>query len=116
MRLSPHFRESEMACPCCGVWQAHPLLVWCLEELRARIGRPLIVNSGYRCPAHNATVGGHGESLHMSGRAADVRAAGMTGDELLAAAQGIPYIVGFGVGRRYLHVDIGPGARRVWRY
>jgi hypothetical protein len=43
-----------------------------LEPVRERLGRPIIVNSGYRCPIHNAAVGGVANSQHLRGEAADL--------------------------------------------
>lgn len=42
-----------------------------LEPIRAIIGGPLHINSGYRCPRLNAAVGGVVDSAHMDARAAD---------------------------------------------
>lgn len=44
-----------------------------LEPARQRLGRPIVVNSGYRCSIHNATVGGVTNSQHMRGEAADLQ-------------------------------------------
>lgn len=44
-----------------------------LEPARAAYGKPLYVNSGYRCSIHNAAVGGASGSQHMRGEAADLR-------------------------------------------
>lgn len=43
-----------------------------LDPARERLGKPITVSSGYRCPLHNATVGGVANSQHMRGEAADV--------------------------------------------
>jgi uncharacterized protein YcbK (DUF882 family) len=43
-----------------------------LEELRAALGRPVVITSGYRCPEHNKAVGGVPRSPHMLGRAVDI--------------------------------------------
>ena len=43
-----------------------------LEPVRERLGRPIVVNSGYRCPIHNAAVGGVANSQHLRGEAADL--------------------------------------------
>ena len=43
------------------------------EMLRTAVGKPLIVESGYRCPTHNAAVGGAALSPHVFGMAIDVR-------------------------------------------
>lgn len=44
-----------------------------LQNIRNRIGWPMVLNSGYRNPYHNRNVGGARESAHMYGAAADVR-------------------------------------------
>jgi uncharacterized protein YcbK (DUF882 family) len=64
----------EFLCPCCGRGKAARLLVLCLDLLRAAWGEPVIVNSGWRCEAHNAAVGGAKNSRHKTGCAADIRA------------------------------------------
>ena len=44
-----------------------------LEQVRTALGGlPIHVNSGYRCPALNAKVGGASDSRHMRGLAADI--------------------------------------------
>lgn len=43
-----------------------------LDPLREAYGKPIYVNSGYRCPALNKAVGGVNTSEHQSGRAADI--------------------------------------------
>lgn len=42
-----------------------------LEVIRSAVGTPLIINSGYRSPAHNKAVGGKSASFHMTGEASD---------------------------------------------
>lgn len=44
-----------------------------LEPVRERLGKPIVVNSGFRCPVHNRAVGGATGSQHVKGEAADVR-------------------------------------------
>ena len=43
-----------------------------LDPAREKLGMPVVVNSGFRCPLHNKTVGGVYNSQHVSGQAADV--------------------------------------------
>lgn len=43
-----------------------------LDPARRVFGGPVSVNSGYRCPKHNAEVGGVGGSQHLKGEAADI--------------------------------------------
>ena len=43
-----------------------------LDPIRRRYGAPIIVTSGYRCPALNTAVGGVANSHHIVGCAADI--------------------------------------------
>lgn len=45
-----------------------------LQPLRDRVGHPLRINSGYRCPVLNRAVGGVPTSQHVKGEAADIAA------------------------------------------
>ena len=42
-----------------------------LQPLRDAYGKPITINSGYRCPALNKAVGGVATSQHTKGQAAD---------------------------------------------
>jgi hypothetical protein len=42
-----------------------------LEQIRALLGVPMHIDSGYRCPALNKAVGGVPDSAHIEGYAAD---------------------------------------------
>ena len=44
-----------------------------LNVLRQELGSPLFVNSGYRSPEHNKSIGGSLNSQHLIGKAADIR-------------------------------------------
>lgn len=45
-----------------------------LEPLRQHVGKPIRINSGYRCPALNGSeqVQGQANSQHLKGEAADI--------------------------------------------
>lgn len=43
-----------------------------LDPAREELGAPITVNSGYRCKAVNAAVGGASTSQHLKGEAADL--------------------------------------------
>ena len=76
---SRYFREAEFACKC---WRCAGRvntgggmdwrLIRVLSRIRRRVDKPVVVLSGYRCPAHNAEVGGQPQSLHMASCAADI--------------------------------------------
>jgi zinc D-Ala-D-Ala carboxypeptidase len=65
-----------------------------LEPVRAHFGaRPLHINSGYRCPAYNALIGGVSSSLHVTGEAVDFEIPGVANVEIARAivALGLPF-------------------------
>ena len=45
-----------------------------LDPLRELYGKPIIVNSGYRCTKLNKAIGGAKNSQHLVGQASDIRA------------------------------------------
>lgn len=58
-----------------------------LQVLRDHLGLPIFVNSGYRTPSHNRSVGGATNSFHMRAMAADIRVPGMTAAQVKASIQ-----------------------------
>lgn len=48
------------------------LCVNVLQPLRERLGAPIVISSGYRCPALNEKIGGARASQHTRGQAADI--------------------------------------------
>lgn len=48
-------------------------VMYILDIVRVYIGKPIIVNSGYRCKKLNEMVGGVQNSMHTKGLAADFR-------------------------------------------
>ena len=124
---SPHFSDSELSCHgmastppcgCGGVNECQQELVDALEALR-KVGLPIAVDDAYRCPVHNAAVGGAPNSEHMRGIAADIKITGMTAAEMYQAALNIPAFANGGIGvaehQGYIHVDTrGVSAR--WCY
>lgn len=54
-----------------------------LDPLREIYGKPIKVNSGYRCPELNKAVGGSATSDHVKGFAADITAGSKEENERL---------------------------------
>lgn len=48
-------------------------VMYILDMVRVHIGKPILVNSGYRCKKLNEMVGGVQKSMHTKGLAADFR-------------------------------------------
>jgi hypothetical protein len=77
MKITKNFSDSELKCKggkrCCGgLVKYDPALAQVAQEIRDDLGVAVNVNSGYRCPKHNAAVGGSKGSDHMRGRAMDL--------------------------------------------
>lgn len=62
-----------------------------LQPLRTAWGKPLVINSGYRCPELNRAVGGVSDSQHVKGEAADVACDDPAALAQLAHDLGLPY-------------------------
>ena len=56
-----------------------------LEQVRKCLGKPISINSGFRCKQLNDAVGSKDTSQHMIGCAADIRVSGMTPDQVVRA-------------------------------
>ena len=75
-----YFKESEMKCHCCRQlpeeykMNAYALVDNLLDPVRSKFGKPIKVNSFYRCKKHNSEVGGSPRSQHLVAEAADVAA------------------------------------------
>lgn len=72
IQISKNFKLYEFQCKHCGVVKVHPKLVQMVQRVRDHFGKPVIINSGYRCPTHNKAVGGASDSQHVKGTAADI--------------------------------------------
>ena len=89
-----------------------------LDVIRETIGKPVIINSGYRSPKHNKEVGGASKSMHMVGKAADIHVPGMSTQELYRIieqliAKGKIVQGGVGLYPSWIHYDIR-GNRARW--
>lgn len=130
MTLSPHFALAELTRTSRSqdntptpehVAALTRLCVDVLEPIRALLGVPLRINSGYRSAAVNEAIGGAEGSQHLLGQAADIVPVGYVGGvesamKLLAlevragrlpADQVIVYPIG-----GFIHVSWGPRNRR----
>ena len=53
-----------------------------LEQVRALVGKPIFVSSGYRSKRLNDALGSKDTSQHRVGCAADIKVAGMNPDQI----------------------------------
>ena len=122
--------DAEMGIPPGGMMGGVPenikaLVANVLDPLREKYGKPIVVNSGYRCPRHNLAVGGVMNSQHMRGEAADLTAGSPEENKRLAEIleqngkydQMIKYL-NKDDGIRFVHVSwkrFGPNRHQVLR-
>jgi len=91
-----------------------------LEIIRAHFNAPVHINSAYRSPEHNESVGGSKNSQHLLGKAADIVVKGVSPDDVADAidfliATGILKEGGLGRYNTFTHYDIR-GERARWNY
>lgn len=95
-----------------------PEFVDMLDKARDLAGVPFVINSGYRMPAYNKSVGGTDESAHQTREAVDIRC--RNSNERFKIKQAL-YAVGFkriGHGKTFIHADISKTLpqEREWDY
>lgn len=108
-----NFSPAEIACRSSGSLRINEEALDKLQALRDRLGKPLIVRSAYRSPAHNRAVGGAPRSKHLDGTAFDIVMANHDPVAFEEASRAVGF-KGFGFYPRsgFMHIDLGPA--RVW--
>ena len=80
-----------------------------LEQVKVVLGgKPIMINSAFRCAEVNKAVGSSDKSQHRRGCAADIRVPGMTPDEVVTAIieSGLPFDQVIREFDRWTHVSI----------
>ena len=113
VKLARHFKVKEFACKDGSqVVFIDDYLYSVLDILRHKLGKPIIITSGYRTPEWNAKCGGAKYSYHMRGMAADFRVNGMNPKELAKKLDEIvPDECGIIVYNTWVHFDVRPGKK-----
>lgn len=74
--ISLNLKHKEFRCKCtnedCNFTLVYNPTVISFQLTRGKFGRPLKVNSGFRCQRHNEAVGGKKNSSHLRGAAIDL--------------------------------------------
>jgi len=87
-----------------------------LDVLREHLGHPITINSGYRSPDYNKSIGGAQKSQHLTASAADIRLNVTTSIVQKAIKQlmedGKMKKGGLGIYSNFTHYDIGK--ERTW--
>ena len=90
------------------------LIVYCLQPIREKIGKPMIISSGYRCPRVNKLVGGKDNSQHQKGQAVDFTIKGLSVQNIiqLIVKSGIEYDQLINEYDKWVHISFVKGKNR----
>ena len=110
----PDFSREEFRCTCggrgCSGFPAEPRerLVRNAQAARSHFGKPMIVSSGVRCALRNSELpGSAANSLHLTGRGADVGIYGTSSAELLAYIKTLPKVhEAYAIDETYVHMGV----------
>ena len=116
MKLTKNFNSEEFACKDGSQVPTAYLpnlqkLANNLQVLRDHVGKPILINSGYRTAKYNKSVGGATDSQHKTASAGDIRIAGMTPKEVYTTilnliSEGKMHNGGLGLYNSFVHYDI----------
>ena len=111
--IGKYFKVREFACrDGSQVVFVDNYLVSILDALRNKIGKPVIITSGYRTPGWNKKYDGAKYSYHMRGMAADIRVNGISAKELANKLNAIiPEECGIIVYKNWVHFDVRKGKK-----
>ena len=106
IKLSENFTSTEFECKCgkCQTVKISKQLVSYLQAIRSHFKKPITINSGFRCAAHNSAVGGARASKHTLGQAADIVVDGVKPIEVARYAESLG-IKGIGLYDSFTHID-----------
>lgn len=108
-----NFSPRELACKGTGSLLVDNVALDKLQELRDKLGAPLLITSAYRSPEHNRKVGGAKNSYHLKGVAFDIRMENQDPVAFEAAARDVGFRgVGYYPRQGFMHIDLGP--ERTW--
>lgn len=112
-KLTKNFKVKEFACKDGSqVVFIDDYLYTILDILRNKLGKPVIITSGYRTPEWNKKCNGAKYSYHMRGMAADIRVNDMSAKEVANKLNDIvPDECGIIVYKSWVHFDVRPGKK-----
>lgn len=121
--IAPYISEAEYRCRHCNELPpdlklndppyCYQLLFDEFKSIREAWGKPIVITSGYRCPAHNVAVGGESLSVHLWGLALDLTVSHDDVGEFMAMARVVAPDVRKGWAKYItlhtpiVHIDVG---------
>lgn len=110
-----YFKIDEFKCKCCGKVQMDTKFLERLDEARGYAGVAFVINSGYRCPAHNHEVGSTSDN-HTMGLAADIKCDTGVRRLILVRALLKAGFVRIGLSDGFIHADASDKVAAIWLY
>lgn len=90
------------------------LIVHCLQPIRNKIKKPMIITSGFRCEKLNKLVGGVAASQHLKGQAVDFVISGLTPKQIIEKIKtfGVEYDQLINEYDKWVHISYVKGKNR----
>jgi len=123
--INKYFSTGEFSCKCthkeCVEQRVDKELISKLTALRELANEPLIITSGFRCPAHQKDVEASGQSTivaknsqHELGKAADIKTTRMPIKDFVQLAERTFHAIG--IASNWCHLDLRSDKERRWYY
>ena len=116
MKLTENFSKSEFECKCgCempqDVLDNIKIVAEQLQIVRDKLNKAIKINSAYRCPKHNESIGGAKNSQHKLGKASDIVVNGMSPEKMFSLLNSMMIdkdikTGGLGLYNTFVHMDI----------
>ncbi len=90
------------------------LIFYCLQPIRDKLKKPMIITSGFRCEKLNKIIGGVADSQHLKGQAVDFHVNGMTPAQLIdfIVKSGVEYDQLINEYNKWVHISFNKGKNR----
>ena len=111
-----YFEDSEFIDTRTGHHKMNREFLLKLDELRARCGFPLIINSGYRSPRHPDEIFKKRPGTHARGIAVDISAWDPKKKKIILKHAKALGFKGIGIYPGHVHLDMRKGKKVTWKY
>lgn len=120
MKTARYFQDAEFrrCSPACSIEDMDDEFLFVLDQVRAKAGIPLVLNSAYRSPAYDKAKGRTGNGGHTKGMAVDIRCNTSQNRYKIVKAALECGIRRIGIGKTYVHLDGDPSLAQdvIWHY